>query len=108
MHQVAARLDVLDPEAGAATRVIGRFDELIEGCASLGATITAVAALTGSPARLVDARSPSPCARTTTAGPSGMPVPPIRSDLPRHPYRAAGPRSGWSRPARTPRWRRWS
>ncbi|SEP47294.1 helix-turn-helix domain-containing protein [Amycolatopsis saalfeldensis] len=56
MHQVVARLDALDPEAGAAVRVIRRFDELLEGRAGLEPILAAVAVLTGSPARLVDAR----------------------------------------------------
>jgi hypothetical protein len=56
MHQVVARLDALDPEAGAAIRVIRRFDELVERGAGLEPVLAAVALLTGSPARLVDAR----------------------------------------------------
>ena len=35
MHHVVAKLDALDPEAGAAIRVISRFDELVEGRAGL-------------------------------------------------------------------------
>jgi hypothetical protein len=56
MHQVVARLDALDPEAGAAIRVIGRFDELLEGRAGLEPVLAAVAVLTGSPARLIEPR----------------------------------------------------
>jgi hypothetical protein len=56
MHQVVARLDALDPEAGAAIRVIRRFDELLEGGAGLEPILAAVAVLTGAPARLVDTR----------------------------------------------------
>ncbi|WP_274911117.1 helix-turn-helix domain-containing protein [Streptomyces sp. WZ-12] len=56
MHHVVARLDALDPEAGAAMRVIGRFDELVAGRAGLEPILAAVAGLTGSPARLIDAR----------------------------------------------------
>ncbi|GAA2667247.1 helix-turn-helix domain-containing protein [Streptomyces lunalinharesii] len=54
MHQVVARLDSLDPEAGAAVRVIARFDALVEGRAGLAPILTAVAVLTGTAARLVD------------------------------------------------------
>ena len=56
MHHVVARLDALDPEAGAAIRVIARFDELVEGHAGLGPILSAAATLTGSPARLIDER----------------------------------------------------
>ncbi|HEY2694776.1 MAG TPA: hypothetical protein VGJ45_04860 [Pseudonocardiaceae bacterium] len=56
MHHVVAGLDALDPEAGAAIRVIRRFDELIEGGVGLEPILAAVAVLTGAPARLVDAR----------------------------------------------------
>jgi PucR C-terminal helix-turn-helix domain len=56
MHQVVARLEALDPEAGAALRVIGRFDELVEGRAGLEPVLSAAAVLTGAPVRLVDAR----------------------------------------------------
>ncbi|WP_405837532.1 helix-turn-helix domain-containing protein [Streptomyces sp. NBC_01518] len=56
MHHVVAKLDALDPEAGAAIRVISRFDELVEGHAGLGPVLAAVATLSGSPARLVDER----------------------------------------------------
>ncbi|MFI6463673.1 helix-turn-helix domain-containing protein [Streptomyces sp. NPDC050538] len=56
MHHVVAKLDALDPEAGAAIRVISRFDELVEGHAGLGPILCAVATLSGSPARLIDER----------------------------------------------------
>lgn len=56
MHHVVAILDALDADAGAAVRVIARFDELTEGRAGLEPILSAVAVLTGCPARLVDAR----------------------------------------------------
>lgn len=56
MHQIVARLDALDPDAGAAVRVIARFDELIEGRAGLEPILSAVAVLTGCPARMIDDR----------------------------------------------------
>ncbi|MFK0289862.1 helix-turn-helix domain-containing protein [Streptomyces sp. NPDC090442] len=56
MHDVVARLDALDPEAGAAIRVIRRFDELVAGRAGLEPILAAAAGLTGSPVRLIDAR----------------------------------------------------
>jgi hypothetical protein len=55
VHHLIAKLTALDPDAGSAVRVIARFDALIEGRAGLEPILRAVAALTGSPARLVDA-----------------------------------------------------
>jgi hypothetical protein len=49
MHHLVAKLDALDPEAGAAIRVISRFDELVEGHAGLGPILCAVATLSGLP-----------------------------------------------------------
>ncbi|MBC3760850.1 helix-turn-helix domain-containing protein [Quadrisphaera oryzae] len=56
MQQLALRLSALDPEAGAALRVVTYFDELAAGGAGLTAVVRGAALLTGSPALLVDPR----------------------------------------------------
>lgn len=53
MYQVVARLDALDPDAGAAARVITQFDSLVEGRAGLGPILHAVALLCQCPVRLL-------------------------------------------------------
>lgn len=53
MHVLVAKLTALDPDAGAALEVIGRFDALIEGRAGLEPILGAVAVLTHSAARLI-------------------------------------------------------
>lgn len=54
MEELAGRLTALDPDAGAAVRVIAYFDRLVEGRAGLEALVRGAAVLSGSPARLVD------------------------------------------------------
>lgn len=56
MQQLALRLSALDPEAGAALRVVTYFDQLAAGSAGLTAVVRGAALLTGSPALLVDPR----------------------------------------------------
>ncbi|MFD9398933.1 helix-turn-helix domain-containing protein [Streptomyces sp. NPDC060011] len=54
MKELAGRLAALDPDAGAALRVIAYFDRLIEGRAGLEALVRGAAVLADCPARLVD------------------------------------------------------
>jgi len=56
VHQLVVKLSALDPDAGAAVKVIGRFDALIEGRAGLEPILGAVAILCHTPARLVIGR----------------------------------------------------
>ncbi|MDX3277838.1 helix-turn-helix domain-containing protein [Streptomyces scabiei] len=55
MKELAGRLTALDPDAGAAVRVIAYFDRLAEHRAGLEAMVRGVAVLAGCPARLADA-----------------------------------------------------
>ncbi|MFC5213795.1 helix-turn-helix domain-containing protein [Streptomyces coerulescens] len=55
MKELAGRLTAVDPDAGAAVRVIAYFDRLAEGRAGLEALVRGAAVLAGVPARLVDA-----------------------------------------------------
>lgn len=55
MKELAGRLTALDPDAGAAVRVIAYFDRLAEHRAGLEALVRGVAVLAGCPARLADA-----------------------------------------------------
>ncbi|MFJ2606405.1 helix-turn-helix domain-containing protein [Streptomyces sp. NPDC087425] len=55
MKELAGRLTSVDPDAGAAVRVISYFDRLAEGRAGLEALVRGAAVLAGCPARLVDA-----------------------------------------------------
>ncbi|MEV6592963.1 helix-turn-helix domain-containing protein [Streptomyces acidicola] len=55
MKELAGRLTALDPDAGAAVRVIAYFDRLAESRAGLEALVRGAAVLAGCPARLVDA-----------------------------------------------------
>ncbi|MFJ9242002.1 PucR family transcriptional regulator [Streptomyces sp. NPDC101776] len=55
MKELAGRLTALDPDAGAAVRVIGYFDRLAESRAGLEALVRGAAVLAGCAARLVDA-----------------------------------------------------
>ncbi|MGA5762407.1 helix-turn-helix domain-containing protein [Nonomuraea bangladeshensis] len=54
MRELAGRVAALDPEAGAALRVIAYFDELAGHPAGLGSVVRGAAFLAGCPARLVD------------------------------------------------------
>ncbi|MFE2727785.1 helix-turn-helix domain-containing protein [Kitasatospora sp. NPDC059327] len=56
MKELAGRLAALDPDAGAALRVVAYFDRLMEARVGLEALVRGAAVLSGSPARLVDAR----------------------------------------------------
>ncbi|MFF6803744.1 helix-turn-helix domain-containing protein [Streptomyces sp. NPDC012616] len=55
MKELAGRLTALDPDAGAAVRVIAYFDRLTEGRAGIEALVRGAAVLAGVPALLVDA-----------------------------------------------------
>lgn len=55
MRELAGRLTAVDPDAGAAVRVISYFDRLAESRAGLEALVRGAAVLAGCPARLVDA-----------------------------------------------------
>lgn len=55
MKELAGRLTAVDPDAGAAVRVIAYFDRLAEHRAGLEALVRGVAVLAGCPARLADA-----------------------------------------------------
>ena len=52
MRELAGRLAALDPEAGAAVKVIAYFDRLVDGRAGLEALVRGAATLAGCPARL--------------------------------------------------------
>ncbi|MEU4427741.1 helix-turn-helix domain-containing protein [Actinoplanes sp. NPDC024001] len=54
MKDLAVRLAALDPDAGAALRVIAYFDRLAEGRAGLQTIVRGAAVLAGCPARLTD------------------------------------------------------
>jgi PucR C-terminal helix-turn-helix domain len=54
VKDLEVRLDALDPDAGAAVRVIGYFDRLTEAGGGLEAIVRGAAVLTGCPARLTD------------------------------------------------------
>lgn len=55
MKELAGRLTAVDPDAGAAVRVIAYFDRLAEHRAGLEALVRGAAVLAGCPARLTDA-----------------------------------------------------
>ncbi|MEU1520347.1 helix-turn-helix domain-containing protein [Streptomyces sp. NPDC005811] len=55
MKELAGRLTAVDPDAGAAVRVIAYFDRLAEARAGVEALVRGAAVLAGVPARLVDA-----------------------------------------------------
>lgn len=54
MRELVGRLAELDPDAGAAVKVIAYFDKLVEGGAGLEPIVRGAAVLTGAAARLVD------------------------------------------------------
>ncbi|MFD0475104.1 hypothetical protein ACFQ0B_47785 [Nonomuraea thailandensis] len=54
MRELVGRLEALDPDAGAALRVITYFDQLIERRAGLENVVRGAAVLSGHPAVLVD------------------------------------------------------
>jgi hypothetical protein len=55
VEDLVGRLSALDPDAGAALKVIAYFDRLVEGRAGLEPIVRGAAVLTGCAARLVDA-----------------------------------------------------
>jgi hypothetical protein len=54
VNDLAVRLAALDPEAGAAVRVIAHFDVLVDSRAGLQSIVRGAAGLAGCPARLTD------------------------------------------------------
>jgi hypothetical protein len=54
MKDLVARLSALDPDAGAAVRVIAYFDQLADARAGLATIVRGAAVLAGCPARLAD------------------------------------------------------
>lgn len=70
MKELAGRLEALDPDAGAALRVIAYFDRLVEGRAGLESVVRGAAVLSNHPARLV-ARSRGLHMRLTPDGTRG-------------------------------------
>ena len=74
MKDLAVRLAALDPDAGAALRVIAYFDRLAEARAGLQTIVRGAAVLAGCPARLVeDDRRLQ--VRVQPDGSAGLPVP---------------------------------
>src|SRR5688500_8336066 len=55
MRELVGRLEALDPDAGAALRVVTYFDQLVERRAGLENVVRGAAVLSGRPAVLVDA-----------------------------------------------------
>jgi PucR C-terminal helix-turn-helix domain len=81
VKDLEVRLAALDPDAGAAIRVIGYFDRLTEAGAGLEAIVRGAAVLTGCPARLADERRRL-FLRVEPDGSHGVPAgPPDRSWL---------------------------
>jgi hypothetical protein len=64
VHELVAKLTELDPDAGMAMQVIGRFDTLIEGRAGLEPILGAVAVLTHTPPGWSRRGTASSCAST--------------------------------------------
>jgi hypothetical protein len=54
MKDLVVRLSALDPDAGAAVRVIAYFDQLVDARAGLATIVRGAAVLAGCPARLAD------------------------------------------------------
>lgn len=54
MKDLVVRLTALDPDAGAAVRVIAYFDQLVDARAGLATIVRGAAVLAGCPARLAD------------------------------------------------------
>ncbi|MBE1537281.1 helix-turn-helix domain-containing protein [Actinomadura algeriensis] len=78
MRDLTVRLDALDPQAGAALRVIAYFDDLAAHGATLQAIVRGAAVLTAGPAALVDEARRVRIrvdARGRATGPSGPPDP---------------------------------
>jgi hypothetical protein len=88
MRDLTVRLDALDPEAGAALRVIAYFDDLLANEAGLQAIVRGAAVLAACPAALVD---PEHHVRVRMEG--GVAGPPGSRD-PRWPWVSLGPGAG--------------
>ncbi|MCD0449785.1 helix-turn-helix domain-containing protein [Actinocorallia sp. API 0066] len=90
MKDLTVRLDALDPQAGAALRVIAYFDELVAHGAGLQAIVRAAAVLGAAPAGLVDE------ARRVRVrvGPDGVPGEPLASPDPAWPRASVGSGGG--------------
>lgn len=73
VKELTVRLDALDPEAGAALRVISYFDSLVAHGAGLNALLRAAAVLTAGPAALVDEER-SLRVRVDAQGQAGVPA----------------------------------
>jgi len=76
VRDLTVRLAALDPEAGAALRVVAYFDELAAGHAGLSAVVRGAAVLTGSAARLADDRRHLCVRAQADGGAVASPAPP--------------------------------
>ncbi|RVX40807.1 PucR-like helix-turn-helix protein [Nonomuraea polychroma] len=94
MHVVAAKLTSLDPEAGAAIRVIERFDALVEGRTGVEPILRAVADITRCPVRFVDSER-GIALRVDVDGWSGPPVSAPDADWLSAPVTKGGPPALW-------------
>lgn len=82
MQELTARLTALDPDAGAAVRVISYFDSLLQAHAGPSTIVRGAAVLAGCPARLVDdTRHVS-----VRMAPDGTPAPTASSPDPAWPH----------------------
>jgi hypothetical protein len=81
VKDLEVRLDALDPDAGAAVRVIGYFDRLTEAGGGLEAIVRGAAVLTGCPARLTDEERRLSLRVEPDGGHGGPGAPPDRSWL---------------------------
>lgn len=89
MRDLTVRLDALDPDAGAALRVIAYFDDLVAHGAGLSAIVRGAAILAACPAALVDPAQ-HVRVRIGVGGVSGSPGP----REPRWPWTPVGPVGG--------------
>jgi len=94
VEDLLGRLSALDPDAGAAVKVIAYFDRLVEGRVGLEPIVRGAAVLTGCAARLVDADR-GVALRVDATGavqPSDDPLDPAWLSAPLHP---GGPPALW-------------
>ncbi|MFE1311942.1 hypothetical protein [Streptomyces sp. NPDC058755] len=104
MKELAGRLAALDPDAGAAVRVIAYFDRPAETRAGLEALVRGAAVLAGCPARLVDAER-RVTLRVEPDGRRRAPETDADPDWPSAPLVPAGlRRCGWSGRRPGPAW----
>jgi hypothetical protein len=94
VKELAGRLAALDPDAGAAVRVIAYFDRLVDGRAGLEAIVRGAAVLAGCPARLVDAERRVHI-RMTADGARQDDAPPPQTDWLCRPLSDDGPSVLW-------------